>query len=135
MEDHRGDFKSIKVIKSNNKHEDWTEFDLNLKAIADERGYDEILEGTLNVSRDTDMSGGEANAQVKAANKRGYRDLILATKDTSLTMVSNTETDALPKRGLHLAWKKLEKRGILSQERTKLTLLLNSFSSRWKTSE
>ena len=55
------------------------------------------------------MSGGEANAQVKAANKRGYRDLILATKDTSLTMVANAKTDALPKGDLHLAWKKLEK--------------------------
>ena len=60
--------------------------------------------------RDADMSGGVVNAQLKAANKRGCRDLILATKDTSLTMVANAKTDALPKRDLHLAWKKLEKR-------------------------
>ena len=32
------------------------------KAIADERGYDEILEGIVNVLRDTDVSGGEASA-------------------------------------------------------------------------
>ena len=50
------------------------------------------------------------NAQVKAANKSGYRNLILATKDTSLTMVANAKTDALPKGDLHLAWKKPEKR-------------------------
>ena len=42
MEDHQGDFKSIKVIQFNNRKEDWTEFDLKLKAIADKRGYDEI---------------------------------------------------------------------------------------------
>ena len=54
--------------------------------------------------------GGEVNAQLRAANRRGYRDLILATKDTSLTMVANAKTDALPKGDMHLAWKKLEKR-------------------------
>ena len=62
MEDHQGDFKSIKVVKFNNRKEDWTEFALKFKAIADERGYDEIIEGTVNVPRDTDMSGCEANA-------------------------------------------------------------------------
>ena len=110
MEDHQGDFKSIKVIKFNNRKEDWTEFALKFKAIADERGYDEILDGTVNVPRDTDVSGGEEGAQVKATNKRGYRDLILATKDTSLTMVVNAKTEALPKGDQHMAWKKLEKR-------------------------
>ena len=64
----------------------------------------------MNVPRDTDVTGGEDSAQIKAANKSGYRDLILATKDTSLTMVANAKTDALPKGDLHLAWKKLEKR-------------------------
>ena len=48
----------------------------------------------MDVPRDADMSGGEVNAQLKAANKRGCRDLILAIKDTSLTMVANAKTDA-----------------------------------------
>ena len=64
----------------------------------------------MTVPRDSDRAGGEENAQIKAANKRGYRDLILATKDTSLTMVANAKTDALPKGDLHLAWKKLGNR-------------------------
>ena len=55
MEDHQGAFKSIKVIKFNNRKEDWTEFALKFKAIADERGYHEILKGTVNVPRDTDL--------------------------------------------------------------------------------
>ena len=38
------------------------EFSLKFKAIADERGYDEILEGTVNVPRDTDVTGGEERA-------------------------------------------------------------------------
>ena len=37
MEDHQGDFKLIKVIKFNNREEEWTEFALKFKAIADER--------------------------------------------------------------------------------------------------
>ena len=110
MEDHRGDFKSTRVIKFSIRKEDWTEVALKFKATADERGYDETLEVTRNVPRDTDMTGGEENAQIKAANKRGYRDLILTTKDTSLTMVTNAKKDELPKEDLHLAWKKLEKR-------------------------
>ena len=62
MEDHQGDFKSVKVIKFNNRKEDWTEFVLKFKAIADERGHEEILEGTVNVPRDTDVSGGEVGS-------------------------------------------------------------------------
>ena len=83
---------------------------MKFKAIADERGYDEILEGTVNVPRNAGVTGGEESARIKAANKRGYRDLILATKDTSLTMVANAKTDVLPKGDLHLTWKKLERR-------------------------
>ena len=56
------------------------------------------------------MTDGEENAQIKAANKRGCRDPILATKDISLTMVANAKTAELPKGHLHLTWKKLEKR-------------------------
>ena len=69
----------------------WAEFALEFKSIDDERGYDEILEATVNVPRDTDVSGDEEGAQAKAANKRGYRDLMLATKDRSFTIVANAK--------------------------------------------
>ena len=62
MEDQQGEFKLIKVIKFNNRKEDWTEFALKFKAIADERGYDEILEGAVYVPQDTDTTGGEVSA-------------------------------------------------------------------------
>ena len=102
MEDHQGDFKSIKLIKFNIKNEDSTEFVLKFKAIADGKGYDQILKGIVNVPKDNDVTGGEVSAWIKAENKRGYRVLILATKDTSLTMVTNAITDTLPKEDLHL---------------------------------
>ena len=88
----------IKVIKFYNRKEDCTEFPLKFKAIDDERGYDEILDGTVDVPGDSVIGGGEENAQINAANKRGYRDLIFATKDTFPTMVANAKTCAIPKR-------------------------------------
>ena len=50
------------MINFNNRKEDWTEFALKFYAIANERGYDGILEGTVNVPRGTDMAGGEESA-------------------------------------------------------------------------
>ena len=62
------------------------------RAIADERGYGQILDGTEDVPGDfvEDPEDEIDCAQalcLKMAKKRGYRDLILATKDMSLTMV------------------------------------------------
>ena len=62
MEDHQGDLKSIKVIKFNNRNEDWTAYVLKFKAIADERGHDEVLKGIVNVPGDNDVTGGEDGA-------------------------------------------------------------------------
>ena len=50
MEDNQDESKSIKFIKFNNKKEEWAEFALKFKAIADERGYAEILNGLESVS-------------------------------------------------------------------------------------
>ena len=50
--------------------------------------------------------------------------MILATKDTSLTMVVNAKTDALPKGDLHLAWKKLEKRSDPKSREDKIDSLM-----------
>ena len=88
MEDHQGDFKLIKVIKFNNRKEDWTEFALKFRAIAVERGYDQILDGTEYVPgefvEDPEVETDCAQAEcLRNANKRGYRDLIQATKDMS----------------------------------------------------
>ena len=51
--------------------------------------------------------------------------MILATKDTALTMVANTKTDALPKGDLHLAWKKLERRWDPKSREDKIDSLTN----------
>ena len=47
MSDEKGDLKSIKVYKFNNTEENWHEFALKFGVIADSRGYDGIIDGTV----------------------------------------------------------------------------------------
>ena len=45
MSDKKDGLKSIKVYKFNNTKESWHEFTLKFRVIADDRGYDDIIEG------------------------------------------------------------------------------------------
>ena len=47
MSDEKDDLKSIKVYKFNNTKENWHEFALKFRVIADSRGYDGIIDGTI----------------------------------------------------------------------------------------
>ena len=50
MSDEKDDLKSIKVYKFNNTKENWHEFALKFGVIADSRGYDGIIDGTVTPS-------------------------------------------------------------------------------------
>ena len=47
MSEEKDDLKSIKVYKSNNTKENWHEFALKFRVIADTRGYWGIIDGTM----------------------------------------------------------------------------------------
>ena len=47
MSDKKDDLKSIKVYKFNSTKENWHEFALKFRVIADSRGYDGIIDGTV----------------------------------------------------------------------------------------
>ena len=47
MSEEKDDLKSIKVYKCNNTKENWHEFALKLRAIADIRGYYGVIDGTM----------------------------------------------------------------------------------------
>ena len=47
MSEEKDDLKSIKVYKFNNTKENWHEFALKFRVIADTRGYWEIINGTM----------------------------------------------------------------------------------------
>ena len=46
----------------------------------------------------------------RAANKMGYRDLVMSTEGISLNIVENAISDELTKGDLKKAWERLERR-------------------------
>ena len=47
MDEEKDDLKSIKVYKFNNTKENWHEFALKFRVIADTRGYAGIIDGSV----------------------------------------------------------------------------------------
>ena len=47
MSGDKDDLKSIKVYKFNNTKENWHEFALKFRVIADNKGYEDIIDGTV----------------------------------------------------------------------------------------
>ena len=47
MSEEKDRLKSIKVYKFNNMKESWHEFALKFRVIAEDRGYDDIIEGIV----------------------------------------------------------------------------------------
>ena len=121
MSEEKDDLKSIKVYKFNNTKEGWHEFALKFRVIADSRGYDDIIEGTetppdekedLEIldKDDTEVKKSKKAKQLmRAANKKGYRDLVMSTEGISLNIVENSTSDKLMKGDLKKAWGRLER--------------------------
>ena len=121
MSEETDDLKSNKVYKFNNRKEDWHEFALKFRVIADSRGYDDIIEGTetcpdekenLEIldKDDAEVKKAKKERQVKrAANKKGYIDLVMSTEGISLNIVVNSTSDKLTKEDLRKVWGRLER--------------------------
>ena len=122
MSEEKDDLKSIKVYKFNNTKEDWHEFALKFRVIADTRDYWGIIDGsvvppdelaTITVTaEDTSEALKENKEKLKArkANKMVYRDLVMSTAGISLTIVENAVSEELTKGDLKKAWERLERR-------------------------
>ena len=122
MSEEKDDLKSIKVYKFNNTKENWHEFALKLRVIADTRCHWEIIRGTMvppdeevTITVTTEDKGEvlkEKNEKLKAraANKMGYRDLAMSTEGISLNIVENAVSEELTKGDLRKAWERLERR-------------------------
>ena len=122
MSEEKDDFNSIKVYKFNNTKENWDEFALKFRVIADTRGYWGIIDGTM-VPPDEQITitvtaedRGEAlkekkeNLKARTANKMGYRDLVMSTEGISLNILENAVSKDLTKGDLKKALKRLERR-------------------------
>ena len=58
--------------------------------------------------------------KARAANKKGYRDLVMSTKGISLNIVENATSDKLTKGDLKKAWGRLERRWNLKTREDKV---------------
>ena len=122
MSEEKDDLKSIKVYKFNSTKENWHEFALKFRVIVDTRGYYGVIDGTMLPPNEqetitvTTEDKGDALKQKKnklkarAANKTGYRDLVMSTEGISLNIVDNAISDELTKGDLKKAWERLERR-------------------------
>ena len=117
----KDDLKSIKVYKFNNMKEGWYEFALKFRVRADSRGYDDIIEGKetppdekedleiLDKDNAEVIKSKKAKQLTRAANKKGYRDLVMSTESISLNILENSTSDKLTKGDLKKAWGRLER--------------------------
>ena len=118
MSEEKDDLKSIKVY---NMKEGWHEFALKFRVIADNRGYDDKIEGTETPPEEKEnlenleadvakvKKSKKAKQLVRATNKKGYRDLVMSTEGISLNIVENSTSDKLMKGDLKKAWGRLER--------------------------
>ena len=105
MSEEKDDLRSIKVYKFNNKKENWHEFALKFRVIADSRGYDGIIDVTESPSDEKEEielladDKGEAlktkkdKLTARAANKKGYRGLVMSTDVISLNIAENATSN------------------------------------------
>ena len=121
MSEEKDDLKSIKVYRFNNTKESWHEFSLKFGVIADYRGYSDIIEGIVTPpdekedleileKDDAETKKSKKEKQLaRAANKKGFRDLVMSTDGISLNIVQNAVSDKLTRGDLKKAWGRLER--------------------------
>ena len=122
MREENDDLKSIKVYKFNNTKENWPEFALKFRVIADSRGYYGVIDGSMlppdeqgKITVTTEDKGDVLNAKktklkARSANKMGYRDLVMSTEGISFDIVENAISNELTKGDLKKAWERLGRR-------------------------
>ena len=132
MDKEKDDLKSIKVYKFNNTKENWHEFALKFRVIADSRDYDGIIDGTesppdekeiieiLGKDKGDVLKTKKDKLKARTANKKGYRDLVMSTEGISLNIVENATSDKLTKGDLKKAWGRLERRWNLKTREDKV---------------
>ena len=121
MSEEKDGLKSIKVYKFNNTKENWHEFALKFRVIADARGYNDIIEGIVTPPDDKEnleildndsaavKKSKKEKQLARAANKKGFRDLDMSTDGISLNIVENAVSDKLTREDLKKAWGRLER--------------------------
>ena len=120
MSEEKDGLKSIKVYKFNNTKESWHEFALKFRAIADDRGYDDIIEciamppdekEDLEIldKDNVEVKKSKTEKQLARAAKKGFSDLVRSTEGILLNIVENSTSGKLTRGDLKKAWGRLER--------------------------
>ena len=132
ISEEKDDLKSIKVYKFNNTKENWHEFALKFRVIADSRGYCGIIDGRVSppdeketITVMTEDKGDvlkvkKDKLKARAPYKLGYRDLVMSTEGILLNIVENATSEELTKGDLKKAWERLERRWNLKTREDKV---------------
>ena len=78
MSEEKDGLKSIKVYKFNNTKESWHEFALKFRVIADDRGYDDIIEGIVtppDEKEDLEILDKDNTAVKKSKKENSWQEL------------------------------------------------------------
>ena len=135
MDKKKDDVKSIKVYKFNNMKENWHEFALKFRVIADSRGYDGIIDGAETPPDEKEIIeilAGDVlrpktdKLKATTAKKKGYRDLVMSTEGISLNIVENATSDKLTKGDLKKLGEGLKEDVIWKQEKIRSMFTQNS---------
>ena len=96
-------------MKFDNTKESWHEFALKFRVIADTRGYDGIIDGSVSPQDEKEkieittedkgdiLKDKRKRLKAREANKKGYRDLVMSTEGITLNIVENATSDELTK--------------------------------------
>ena len=140
MSEEKDDLKSIMVYKFTNNKENWYEFALKFRVVADSRGYYGVIDGSMSPPDEQEtttvttedkgvvLDAKKANLKARAANKMGYRDLVMSTEGISLNIVVNPISDELTKGDLKKAWERLERRWNLKTREDKVEVYTKFFN-------
>ena len=144
MSEEKDGLKSIKVYKFNNTKENWHEFALKFRVIADARGYNDIIEGIATPPDDKEnleildndsaavKKSKKEKQLARAANKKGFRDLDMSTDGISLNIVENAVSDKLTREDLKKHGGDWRDIGTPRQEKTKCNSTQSSCTTGWR---
>ena len=114
--------------------ENWHEFALKFRVIANSRGYDGIIDGAdtppdekeiIEIKEEDTgdiLKTKKDKLKARTANKKGYRDLVMSTDGISLNIVEDATSDKLTKGDMKKAWGRLERRWNLKKREDKVEL-------------
>ena len=81
------------------------------------------------------LNAKKTKLKARAANKMGYRDLVMSTEGISLNIVENAISEELTKGDLKKAWERLERGWNPKTREAKSRFTQNSSTTSWKTQD